>query len=80
MNTSKKQRRQPLPYDVIVQASEGNNEALDTVLKHFDGYINTLATKRLYDEHGNTYLYVDQYRRQRLINKLISKILGYNAA
>lgn len=80
MNTSKKQRRQPLPYDVIVKATEGNSEALDTVLKHFDGYINTLATKRLYDEYGNTYLYVDQYRRQRLINKLISKILGYNAA
>jgi len=30
MNTSKKQRKQPLPYDVIAQASEGNNEALDT--------------------------------------------------
>jgi len=73
MNTSKKQRKQPLPYDVIVQASEGNSESLDTVLKHFDGYINTLATKRLYDEYGNTYLYVDQYRRQRLIGAMSRK-------
>ena len=44
MITNKKRRKQPLPYDVIVQASEGNSEDLDSVLKHLILWQQTVST------------------------------------
>ena len=41
-----------LPYRVILAASGGDVDALNAVLKHYAGYIDTLATRCLYDENG----------------------------
>ena len=34
-----------LPYHIITEATAGNVEAINIVLKHFEGYIAVLATK-----------------------------------
>ena len=41
-----------LPYPVIVSAVSGNVDAMNTVLKHYEGYITTLSTRTMYDEAG----------------------------
>ena len=67
-----------LPYPVVVLAAGGDIDAINAVLKHYEGYIAVLATKQLYDESGNPYLCVDEGLRRRLETKLITGILSFD--
>lgn len=69
-----------LPYSVIVRASEGDIEAINVVLKHYEGYIAVLATRSLYDQAGGSHNYVDEDLRRLLETKLITKVLDFKAA
>jgi hypothetical protein len=69
-----------LPYPVIVLAAGGDVDAINAVLKHYEGYIAVLATRQLYDGYGNPHLCVDEELRRRLETKLITKILTFRAA
>ena len=69
-----------LPYKTIRAATKGDPDAVTTVLRHYGRYITRMATRRLYDEHGNVYLYVDETMRRRLEIKLITGILAFRAA
>jgi len=69
-----------LPYPVIVLAADGDVDAIHAVLKHYEGYIAVLATRKLYDGYGNPHLCVDEDLRRRLETKLITKILTFRAA
>ena len=66
-----------LSYKIIVSAASGDVEAINTVLKHYEGYIAALATRKLYDEFGNPYICVDENIRRRLQTKLIAAILKF---
>ena len=66
-----------IPFSVIVAASKGDIEAINQVLKHYEGYIAALATRRLYDEYGNSHYCVDENLRRRLETKLITRILAF---
>lgn len=37
-----------LPFHIIKAASEGDVSAINTVLKHYEGYIIKLSTRKLY--------------------------------
>ena len=52
-------------------------EVINTVLKHYAGYIAKLSLRELYDEYGNPHLCVDEELRRRLETKLITKILTF---
>ena len=67
-----------VPYPIIAAAAHGDAEAINTVLKHYERYISTLATKKLFYEYGNSYFCVDDELRRRLETKLITKILTFN--
>ena len=67
-------------YPVIVMAADGDVDALNAVLEHYNGYIAVLSTMQLYDEYGNLHIYVDEELKRRLETKLIMKILTFNAA
>jgi hypothetical protein len=69
-----------LSYPLIVLAASGDVDAINAVLKHYEGYIAALSTRQLYDESGNSHLCVDEALRRRLETKLITKILTFNAA
>lgn len=66
-----------LPYDTIVAATQGDEDALKAVLKHFEGYILFESTRLFYDEYGQAYRCVDQELRERIESKLKNRIITY---
>ena len=78
--SNRTRNNQLLSYPVIVLAAGGDVDAINTVLKHYEGYIAALSTRQLYDESGNPHLCVDEVLRRRLKTKLITKILTFNAS
>ena len=67
-----------LPFHVIEAAASGDVDAINAVLKHYEGYIIALSTRRLYDEDGKAYIVVDNEIRRTLETKLITKILQFD--
>lgn len=51
-NCQSKEEKNLLPFHIIKAASEGDVMAINTVLKHYEGYIITLSTRKMYDEGG----------------------------
>lgn len=77
MNSEKYKRRKLLPPAVIAAASNGDVEAVNQVLNHYEGYIITLSTRTLYDESGYPHICIDETIRRRLQTKLIAAVLGF---
>jgi len=71
----KKMKSNLLPFDVIQAAANGNGEALNRVIRHYDGYIARLSMRQTYDENGNLRWGVDEAMRRQLENKLIYAIV-----
>lgn len=69
-----------LPFPVIKMAAAGNVDAINAVLKHYEGYLAALSTKRLYDENGNPHLCLDEELKRKLETKLITRILTFRVA
>ena len=69
-----------LSYPVITLAASGDVDAINAVLKNYEGYIAALSIRQLYDESGNLHFCVDEALRRRLETKLITKILTFNVA
>lgn len=67
--------KEPLPLVVIEAARAGDTEAMEQVLCYYDGYINKLCTRMLYDNYGQPHVCVDEYMKHRLQNKLIYAIV-----
>ena len=78
MNKQATTSNNTLPLPVIVLAMDGDIDAINAVLKHYEGYIAVLATKQLYDDYGNPYLCVDEGIKRRLETKLITAILSFD--
>lgn len=66
-----------LPFCIIEDATTGNVMAINTVMKHYEGYIAKLATRNMYDEYGNVHYCVDKTLRDRLEAKLLKTILEF---
>lgn len=73
-------KNRKLTYPVIAAAADGDVDAINTVLKQYEGYIAKLSTKRLYDESGKVYEIIDEELRRHLETKLILKVLKFKAA
>lgn len=69
-----------LPFSVVMEASSGDVDAINHVLKYYEPYICKLSLRLIYDEVGNSYVVVDEYMRRRLETKLITKVLDFNVA
>ena len=76
----KKNRWKALSVELIKAASEGDVVAINNILKHNEGYIVTLSTRRFYDESGCVQYCVDETLRRRLETKLITKVLEFKVA
>ena len=76
----RKSKRKLLTLDVIRAASKGDYEAMDVVLRHYEGYILKLSIRRMYDEEGQLHYYVDETLKGRLETKLIEKVLDFKIA
>lgn len=64
-----------LPFSTIEAAKDGDADALSAVIKHFERYIATLATRDLHDEYGETHRCLDPDLKRRLEAKLIVSII-----
>lgn len=64
-----------LPLSAIEAARAGDAGAVERVLRYYEGYINKLCTRTLYDECGQPHVCVDEYMKRRLEIKLISSIV-----
>ena len=78
MNKSKTQNYNLLPFSIIEAAVSGDVDAINKVLKHYEGYIMALSTVRLFDEYGKVHYAVDYEIRRTLETKLITKILQFD--
>ena len=75
MNPSYKGRAL-LPMQVIEAARAGDAGAVEQVLRYYEGYINKLCTRTLYDEYGYPHVCVDEYMKHLLEIKLIYAIVA----
>lgn len=80
MKTMPRSEDQLLPYETIEAATRGDITAINSVLAHFEGYIATLATRTLFDEHGCPCQYLDPELKRRLETKLIVRVLKFKIA
>jgi hypothetical protein len=79
MSGHKKQKNNAmLPFHIIEAAASGDVGAINKVLKHYEGYILALSTKRLFDEDGKTHYFVDEDMRRTLETNLIVKIMQFD--
>lgn len=70
------QEKELLPLSVIDAARNGDALAMDQVLRYYEGYINKLCTRTLYDPDGQPRVRVDEYMKRRLEIKLIHSIVS----
>ena len=70
--------RDLLPLAVSDAAQAGDADAVEQVLRYYEGYINKLCTRTVYDENGCPHTCLDEDMKSRLENKLIRAIFGVN--
>ena len=66
-----------LPFEIILSATEGDPEAIETVMKFYDGYISKLCLRKLYDEYGNVYMVVDSELKGRIQAAVMDMIANF---
>lgn len=71
MKQPKYKGKELLSLSVIDAARDGDAQAVDSVLRYYEGYINKLCTRTLYDPDGQPRVRVDEYMKRRLEIKLI---------
>ena len=69
---------EPLPYQVIAEAVQGNPDAMDKIIHHYSGYMMSLATRTGYDAFGIRYRRVDESLRNRLETRLILATIQFD--
>jgi len=72
-----KSTKEVLPFEVILLAVNGDINAINQILKHFEHYVIRLSQKTLFDEYGNAYIHVEEETRRMLETKLITAILKF---
>ena len=60
-----------LPLSVIEAARAGDPLAVERVLRYYEGYMDKLCTRTLYDLDGTPHVRVDEYMKHHLQNKLM---------
>ena len=79
--TLPKTPKHPLPsFETIEAATSGDVIAINAILRHYDGYMNSLASRLCIDTYGNLHTAVDPEMKRRLETKLITKILQFRVA
>ncbi|GGP08839.1 MULTISPECIES: helix-turn-helix domain-containing protein [Oceanobacillus] len=66
-----------VPFSLIVQAADGDTEAINYIIKHYRGYITKRSLRPMKDEYGNQYMIVDEVLRDQMQTRLITKILSF---
>ena len=73
-------KHERLPFEVIVSATEGDPEAIATVMNFYDGYISKLCLRKLYDEPANVCMVVAADLKNRVQTAFLDMILNFEIA
>ena len=66
-----------VPYEVVVAAVAGKPDAMELVLRYYDGYIASIATRKKYDELGEVYFGIDHEMQDEIRLALIKAIVSF---
>lgn len=66
-----------IPFAVIVTATNGDEAAIQEILKFYDSYISKLSLRQLYDEYGNVYMVVDSELKGRIQAAVMDMIANF---
>lgn len=64
-------------FTVISAAADGDAQAIEKILKHYDAYISKASLRPLYDEYGNIYIAVDTELKGRIRTAMMEMILKF---
>ena len=64
-----------IPYAIINSAKNGDQEAVNLILTHYNNDIDFHATRTMFDEHGNPRSVIDPEIKQRIQAKIIDCII-----
>jgi len=64
-------------FSVISLASDGNINAIEKILKHYDAYLSKSSLRPLYDEYGQMYIAVDTELKGLIRTALVARILKF---
>ena len=65
-----------LPLSVFAEARAGDPQAMERILRYYDGYMNKLCTRTFYDLNSLPHVRVDEYMKHRLQAKLTEVIVN----
>ena len=68
--------RELLPRSVSEAARAGDPLEMERILRYYEGYMDKLCTRTLYEPDGTPRVRVDEYMKTRLQSKLIRAILN----
>lgn len=66
-----------MPYITIKAATQNDALAIQNILKHYERYMNKLATKVLTDECGNAQYIIDKDTKEQLTTALLQMTLDF---
>ena len=67
-----------LDFEIIQQATLGDENALQKVDAHYNGYIRILSTRTYIGDDGRQHCVVDEELRGRLQGKLMKAVMQFN--
>lgn len=68
-----------IAYETIVAAKNGDDDAIEEILRHYAPYISYFSKRQLHDENGNCYEYVDKdVKHQIEVEYILKVILHYD--
>lgn len=70
--------KQLLPYQTIVQATQGDIVAIKIVIAYYQKYLNTVTSHSVKNAQGSDSEAIDEYMKSHLESKLIEKILDFD--
>lgn len=71
------EKKKLIPFSIIEAANNGDAIAIHYILRHYEGYIVTLATNLLTDDYSNGYFFVDKEMQEQLTTALLQMILDF---
>ena len=69
--TNYRRKNDDLSITAVRAARKGDGEAMKEILCYYEGYINRLCTRKLYDNHGTPCICLDEFMKRRLERRLI---------
>lgn len=66
-----------ISFAVIVSAVNGDDIAIQEILRVYDSYISKLSLRKFYDEYGSVYMVVDSELKGRIQAEVMEMIANF---